>query len=96
MEDLLIHIGQLNTFKKLAGDYIFHSTDPEFWTGQRVASIESFEHWTLKREFDSAFRALGHRGFYPFNLDQLTTAELQAELTKLQETEAWKTIIKKY
>jgi len=84
MEDLLVHIGQLNTFKKLEGDYIFHSTDTEFWKDQGVASVEQFEHWIVKRKYDSAYRARGHRGFFPFDLDQLTTAELEVELTKLQ------------
>jgi hypothetical protein len=84
MEDLLAHIGEINTFKKLGGDYIFYSTEPEYWTHEGVTSVEQFEHWRAKGAYEAAYRARGHKGFLPFDLDELTATELKQELTKLQ------------
>jgi hypothetical protein len=83
MEELLLHIGEINTIKKLEGDYVFYSTDANFWQEQNVENIGQFEHWCAKQQFEAEFRRLGNRGFLPFDPDELPTSELQEELKKL-------------
>jgi hypothetical protein len=80
---LITHIKETNTLKKLTGDYIFYSTDVKFWQEQNVETIEQFEHWCAKQQYEAEFRRLGNKGFLPFDPDELTTAELQEELEKL-------------
>lgn len=83
MDELIEHIKQENVFKKLSGDYIFYSTSPDFWQQQNVESVEQFEHWKAKQQYEKEYRARGHRGFLPIDLDSLTTEELQQEIDRL-------------
>lgn len=85
MDELLDYIKEENVFKKLSGDYIFYSTSPDYWREQGVESVSDFEHWRLKEKFELEWRKQGNRGFLPFDLDSVSTEELQSRLEKLQQ-----------
>lgn len=85
MDELLDHIKQENTLKKLSGDYILYSTASEFWKKEGVESVDQFEHWKAKKLYEKEYRKSGERGFLPHDLDALSTEEIKAEIKKLQE-----------
>lgn len=85
MDELLNYIGEANVMKKLSGDYIFYSTSPDYWREQGVESVDDFEHWQVKQQFEEEYRRQGNRGFLPFDLDSVTTEELRARLCELKQ-----------
>jgi len=84
MEELIQHIGALNTMKKLEGDYMFFSTDQEFWKEQKVTTIADFERWQLLGDYETLYRAKGNKGFLPYDEDTITITELQERFDKLK------------
>lgn len=85
MQELIDHIKELNTLKKLVGDYIFYSTQEAFWEDQKVSTVEQFDHWLAKSEYEAEFRRQGNRGFLPFDPDTLSEQELHTALEQLKE-----------
>lgn len=85
MQELIDHIKELNTLKKLVGDYIFYSTQEAFWEDQKVSTVEQFDHWLAKSEYEAEFRLQGNRGFLPFEPDTMSEHELRTALEHLQE-----------
>jgi len=85
MDELLDHIKQENTLKKLSGDYIFYSTSPDFWEHEGVSTVAEFEHWKARVQYEKVYRESGHRGFLPICLHDLTTEQIYNEIEKLRE-----------
>jgi hypothetical protein len=84
MQELIDHIKELNTLKKLGGDYLLYSTQETFWQDQNVITVGQFEHWVVKSEYETEFRRHS-KGFLPFDPDTLSEQELRTALNHLKE-----------
>jgi hypothetical protein len=86
MQELIDHIKELNTLKKLVGDYFFYSTQAAFWQEQKVSTVAQFEHWQAKTEYETEFRRQGNKGFLPLDPDAQSVQELHTALEHLKES----------